>query len=221
VTAILAHHDRIIKQLGRPRPGDAAALPWPALIALVALAGPIYGLVMGSYALDSPHRALMSVYSALKVPLLIIGTTLVCLPGFFAFNTVAGLRNDFGAAIRAILAGQAALTVALASLAPLTAVAYASGIPYRSSLLFNAAMFTLATGFAQTVMRRRYRPLIAANRAHRPMLWLWVVLYAFVGIQMAWMLRPFIGSPDLPVSFFRPQPFSNAYVFLLRLILRP
>ena len=50
------------------------------------------------------------------------------------------------------------------------------------------------------------------------MLWLWMLLYAFVGIQMGWMLRPFIGSPALAVTFFRPEPFSNAYEFVLRLI---
>jgi hypothetical protein len=218
VGAALSHPDDLIKRLGRPRAGDGVALPWPALIGLIALAGPIYGAFMGSYSLDSPERILMSLYSAVKVPILILGTSVVCLPAFFAFNTVAGLRADFGAAIRAVLAGQAALTVALVSLAPLTAVVYASGVDYRSALLFNAAMFTVATGFAQAVMRRRYRPLIEARPGHRLMLWLWVVLYAFVGVQMGWMLRPFIGSPDLPVTFFRQEPFSNAYIFVLRLI---
>jgi hypothetical protein len=219
VSAIFAQPDLLIKRLGRPRAADDVALPARSLILLIALAGPLYGAFMGAYGFNSAERILMVLYSATKMPILILGTTVVCLPAFFAFNTVLGLRADFGAAIRAVLAGQAALTVALASLAPLTAIAYASGIDYRFALLFNAAMFTVATGFAQAVMRRRYRPLIARNRAHRVTLWLWVALYAFVGIQMGWMLRPFIGSPDLPVTFFRQEPFSNAYVFVLRLIM--
>lgn len=33
----------------------------------------------------------------------------------------------------------------------------------------------------------------------------WIVIYAVVGAQMAWILRPFIGTPDLPFQLFRPR----------------
>jgi hypothetical protein len=33
----------------------------------------------------------------------------------------------------------------------------------------------------------------------------WVVLFALVGAQMSWVLRPFIGSPDRPFQWFRPR----------------
>src|SRR5262249_6219663 len=149
--------------------------------------------------------------AAVKVPLLIFVTTVVCLPGFFVLNTVLGLREDFGRAMRAILAGQAGLTVALASLGPITRFAYVSGVDHRQALLFNALMFTVATVIGQVVMLRRYRELTAQpgrGRRHLLMLWAWVVLYAFVGMQMGWMLRPFVGAPGLPVAFFRDEPFS-------------
>lgn len=53
---------------------------------------------------------------------------------------------------------------------------------------------------------------------HRIAIFAWFVLYAFTGIQMGWTLHPFVGSPDLPSSFFRAEPFSNAYVFVSLLI---
>jgi hypothetical protein len=31
------------------------------------------------------------------------------------------------------------------------------------------------------------------------------------------MLRPFVGAPGLPVTFFRDEPFSNAYVAVAKL----
>lgn len=31
----------------------------------------------------------------------------------------------------------------------------------------------------------------------------WVVTYGLVGAQMGWLLRPFIGSPDMPFNWFR------------------
>ena len=31
----------------------------------------------------------------------------------------------------------------------------------------------------------------------------WVFIYGLVGAQMGWLLRPFIGSPDMPFTWFR------------------
>ena len=42
-----------------------------------------------------------------------------------------------------------------------------------------------------------------------------MVLYVFVAIQLAWVLRPFIGSPNVPTRFFREDAWSNAYVVVL------
>lgn len=33
----------------------------------------------------------------------------------------------------------------------------------------------------------------------------WIVAFALVGAQMAWVLRPFIGDPRLPFVWFRPR----------------
>lgn len=32
---------------------------------------------------------------------------------------------------------------------------------------------------------------------------IWVLIYGLVGAQMGWLLRPFIGSPDMPFQWFR------------------
>ncbi len=216
VHAPLAATDRLIKGLGGADGGPARAGTPVWLLGLIVLAGAIYGAFMGSFGL-STDRAPMVLYAAAKMPILILGTTLVCMPGFLALNTVLGLRDDFPLALRAVLAGQAAVTVALASLGPITALMYISGLSHRGALLFNAAMFTLATAAAQAVMRRRYRELVRRDERHHLMLWTWALLYIFVGIQMGWMLRPFVGSPDIPVAFLREEPFTNAYIVVIRL----
>jgi hypothetical protein len=212
----LAHADLLLKALGRPADVPSLPLVRTALVALLAAAA--YGAFMGSFSLHSPERAWLMVYSAAKMPILIAATGALCLPGFFVLNSILGLRGDLPRALGAILASQAALAVALLSLGPLTRLAYFSGIDHREAILVNAGMFAAATVAGHTVMLRRYRPLIADNPLHRFALWAWVVLYVFVGIQMGWMLRPFIGSPAIPVTFLREEPFSNAYVFLVRLI---
>ncbi|MCF7958567.1 MAG: hypothetical protein K9M57_08990 [Phycisphaerae bacterium] len=34
---------------------------------------------------------------------------------------------------------------------------------------------------------------------------IWIFVFALVGAQMSWVLRPFIGHPDLPFQWFRPK----------------
>ena len=206
--------DRLLADLADPR-RDASPR---TLLSIILAAGLFAGALIGTFALDSPDRIPGVLYSALKVPLLLLASAALTLPGFFVINTALRLRDQWPAALRAILRGQAALCCALAALAPLTLLAYASGLSYRAALLWNAATFAAATLTAQLVMRRAYAPLIRHNPRHRHTLLLWSLLYAFVAIQMAWTLRPFLGAPGATPTFLRDEPLSNAYLILLKLL---
>ena len=81
-------------------------------------------------------------------------------------------------------------------------------------------MFATASLAGQWVLRRRYAPLIAIDRRHRAMLYLWVCVYAFVGIQMGWVLRPIIGDPGAATTFFRESAWGNAYVIVWEMVWR-
>ncbi len=47
------------------------------------------------------------------------------------------------------------------------------------------------------------------------LLYVWILLFGFVGTQLAWTLRPFFGSPDQPFSLFRSID-GNFYGEILR-----
>ncbi|MBL9091472.1 MAG: hypothetical protein JNL96_09630 [Planctomycetaceae bacterium] len=216
-----------IDDLLRLRGWAAAAAASPRstrkLGAYAVLFGFTYGAAMGSFGLFDAARPagqllLQMTYSAVKVPLLLGATCLVALPSFFVINSLLGLRDDFRLALRAVVATQAGVAVTLAALAPLTVTWYASSDAYVPAVLFNAAMFAAASGSAQVLLRGHYRALVARNPRHRSMMWTWLGLYAFVGIEMGWMLRPFIGSRDVPVEFFRREPLDNAYVVVARIV---
>lgn len=187
-------------------------------MAIVLLGGAFYGSVMGTFGGFTGDRPLQAIYSGTKVPILIMLTGALAMPSFFVLNTLLGLRSDFGEVIRALALSQTAVTVVLASLAPYTALWYASTMDYHAATLFNAMMFTVAALAAQWVLRRRYASLIARNPRHRITLRVWLVMYTFVGIQMGWVLRPFIGQPDRPVTFFREDAWGNAYVVILETV---
>jgi len=202
-------------------------LPTRQVFLMLLVFGPIYGMAMGSYNWVVGNRSFVDqipqmVYSAVKVPLLITVTLAVAIPSFFVINTLMGLRDDFRTSIRAIVSAQAGLTIILASLLPLTLFMYISlshlSVSYQTAVLFNAAMFGLASVSAQLLLRRYYRSLVAKNPRHQAMVVMWIFVYAFVGIQAAYVLRPFIGNPDDPTTFFRRESFQNAYVKIWALV---
>jgi hypothetical protein len=192
----------------------AARTTLPRLLAFVVGFGLFYGAVMGSFG-AAGDRLLQPIYSASKVPMLLLVTFALSLPSFWVLNALLGLAGDFAEVLRALIATQAVLTIVLASLAPLTVLWYASVTNYHAAILFNAAMFGVASFAAQWSLRRLYRRLIARNPLHRTMLRGWLIIYAFVGIQLGYVLRPFIGDPSQPVAFFRTDSWGNAYVFIL------
>ena len=45
----------------------------------------------------------------------------------------------------------------------------------------------------------------------------WLLVYAVVGAQMGWLLRPFIGDPNVPFTWFRHRE-ANFFLDLLNTI---
>lgn len=185
-----------------------ARVPLARLFLLTTCGGAVYGAVMGNFA--GPLGAL---YSALKVPLLLVASLVLCLPAFRAVNALLGLGADFPAALRAIASAQGTLAVVLASLAPVTAFFELCGLDHSAAVSWNGAAFLIALAAAQTMLARHYRPLVARDARHRLALIAWFVLQVFVGIKAAWVLRPLVGDPTLPVEFVRAgRWYENPYV---------
>lgn len=197
---------------------NGGRVPVSRVALLVLGCGAFYGAVMGSYSGLYEPRLLQILYSAAKVPLLLLVAFILSLPSFFVFNSLLGLRDDFPSAVRGVLQSQIGLAVVLASFAPFTALWYLSTDDYPSSQLFSLVLFGCASAASQILLRHSYRPLIARDARHRYMMWGWQLIHAFVGIQMAWVLRPFVGKPGTPTEFFREDSWSNAYQYIAELI---
>ena len=200
---------------GTVEPGEqATATPLQAILAVLFVGGALYGVVMGSYG-GRPSQAL---FAAIKTPLLLVGATLICLPNFYVVNAVLGLRADFGAACRAVLATEAVVAAMLAALAPVTALVYVSGVSYSGAVFLNGCQFLFAALIGQLALRTRYAELVLRDRRHVIARRVWTLLFVFVAIQLSWVLRPYVGAPSMPSQFFRAESWSNAYVVVAELV---
>ena len=189
----------------------AAYLRWPVAGAAV------HGLALGA----SSGEPLLALYSAVKVPALLACSSLVTLPNFYVLHAVLGLAGDFRDACRGLLAAQAALALALGAFAPLVVMTFVSTADGYFLTVVDGALFLLAAAVGQVVLARHYQRLLARDRRHRVTLASWLVLYVFFAIQLAWVLRPFLGTPGYPVQFLRDHAFEqNAYVVLVEHVVR-
>jgi len=216
MTALINSFDNTLRSLLR-----GAALSEQQIVRYVLLGGACYGALMGSFGgFGGSLSGWQMLMSAVKVPALLLITFALCLPAFFVINALVGVAEDFVQARRALLLSQATVSLVLASLAPFTLLFYASSSHYQAAILFNALMFAIASITAQVLLRRLYAPLIARDPRHASLLRLWLGLFSFTAVQLAYVLRPFVGDPLQPVSIFRSGAWDNAYVVLVHMVAR-
>ena len=169
----------------------------------------IYGAVMGSSA--SLWQALSS---AVKLPLLFVATLLICSPTLYFFNVLYGSNQSLTQNVALMLTAITVTSVLLLSLAPIVVFFLLTTSGYQFFKMLNVAFFAICGIVGVGFLSQGMRIVSAAGeegvRARRWVMWLWVLVYGFVGSQMAWTLRPFIGAPSMKFELFR-QLGGNFY----------
>jgi len=179
-----------------------------------------YGLTMGLF-----RGYLPSAVSSLKLPFLYLFAIGCCLPYIYVMNALIGPRLPLRSCVRLFLLGLSANAVALASYAPVSAffavtTSSDGGSGYRFLLLMHVVAFSVAgaatVGEVSAIFRAVNRGMGKPIR-HRFIL-AFAIMYAFVGTQMAWVLRPWLGSPDTAYAPLRA--IEGSFVeFVYRLVL--
>ena len=169
-----------------------------------------YGVAMGSYG-----GLMQAAASGLKLPLMLSLAILVCFPELYILQQVLGSKLGFRQMLHIILAGFGMIGLVLASFAPIVVFFLITGDNYAFMKLLHVAIFGLA-GFLgmKTILdalkyaceEQTVYPKIGVTVFR-----VWLVILAFVGMQLAWNLRPFIGSRDLEFEWFR-QREGNFYM---------
>lgn len=163
----------------------------------------IYGAVMGA------SNSLPQVISSLvKLPILFLVTLIICTPSLYFFNLLFGSRQTILQNIALIMTAVTTTSVLLLSLAPIALFFLTTASGYQFFKLLNVVVFAISGAMGLVFLREGFAASVdaenPAGRESRRMLFVfWIVLYAFVGTQMAWTLRPFMGAPDQPFVIMR------------------
>jgi hypothetical protein len=178
------------------------------LVACLTL-GAAYGVCMALYGLirGTAYGLFHVAAVALKVPALFLLTLAVTAPSLLAFSALARSSLTLRGTLRLLLAASAASLAVLASFAPVTAFFTFSTRSHPFMQVLNAGAFAIAGAVGLAFVHRGLADALPAEdlarRQQRAILLCWTVVYMGVGAQMAWILRPFVGSPKLPQELFR------------------
>ncbi len=174
----------------------------------------VYGAVLGS-----THSLIQALSSAVKLPLLFLITLIICIPALYIFSVLFGSNQRVGQCLALVLAAITVTAVLLLSFAPITLFFMLTTSGYQFFKLLNVLFFAIAGWVGVLFLGRGMRAIAAADakegsKTRSMILYLWIVLYAFVGSQMAWTLRPFIGDPGMQFELVR-QLGGNFYTNVL------
>lgn len=173
----------------------------------------VYGLLLGMYA-----GGFQMLASMLKIPLLFFGTLFLCLPSLYVFNVLLGSQLSFRQTLAILLASTYLMSAILASFAPILFffILTTSDRPFVSFATFGTC--SIAGLFALMFVWKGMRFLAEKNEAKSSarVLLIWSLIYAIVGTQFAWGLRPFIGQKGVFMLFRALE--GNIYVAVFKTI---
>ena len=218
LTEILSDRDRFFAEVV-----EGEGLRRKLVYALGTLLGlsALYGAAAGAY--SGPAQA---VSAALKLPLLFLGTLAICFPGFFVVQVLVGSRLRLDQNLALVLGALSLSAILLSAVVPITVFFLFTGANYYFLTLLHVlivlgaglvGMVALHDGLAFACEKRGVYPKKAMT-----IMKVWAVLFAFVGIQMAWNLQPFVGDRGQPFQLFRHNEgnFYTAVMYSLEKLAR-
>ncbi|GAB1541657.1 hypothetical protein NUACC21_43290 [Scytonema sp. NUACC21] len=163
----------------------------------------IYGAIIGA-----SHSWVQAISSAIKLPAFYLLALIICFPTLFFFNVLFGSRSSFVQHFVVLLTAVSVISVLLFSFAPVTLFFLITAPDsYQFFKLLNVLIFGITGSFGVKFLYEGMQLLSqqdeVGKKTRTTILRSWLFLYAFVGMQLGWFLRPFFGDPDSKFELFR------------------
>jgi hypothetical protein len=180
---------------------------------LVNILAFFYGVVMECY--NGIDQALSS---AIKMPVLFSLLLIICFPAFYVIQSVLGSRLSLAQMVSIILSGFVYTTSIMVSFSTIVLFFLITGGNYAFIQLLHVAVIALAGIFGMKhiidALKYSCEKKNIYPKTGITVFRFWIVILFFVGSQLSWSLRPFIGANDRPFEIFRKQE-GNFYRGLL------
>ena len=208
---------------GEPAPIQAWMSEWRLSRVLFHAAVVVAGTATFGWVLGAWRDPLQGLYTAIKFPLIVLLTALGngLLNGMLA--PLLGTNLSFRQSLLAVLISFTIAAAVLGACAPLMyfviwnapafSVASSSLTQTMHSFIFVGLAASMAVaGLAGNVRLLQLLQRVSGNpSAARRTLFAWLAGNLLLGSQLAWILRPFVGAPHLPVEFLRANALAGNF----------
>ena len=164
---------------------DVAAIAANAILAIV-VGAVLFGAAVGSW-----HGGAQIAFAGAKVPIVTLGTLVLCAPAFYAISAVFGRPWSARAVVSLMLVAGARFSLVLLAATPVLWLAINLGAPYDLAKLAASVAYALAGLSALGLLLRG----LGDGPGKRATIALFMSVFLLVGAQSAWILRPYIGTP--------------------------
>ncbi|MBI2898621.1 MAG: hypothetical protein HYY17_00380 [Planctomycetes bacterium] len=170
-------------------------------IAVSILASAAFGAAVGCYV-----GRLQILFAAVKMPLFLLGTLLLSFPAMHLFALVAAPRLRMADTFDLALGSVATTARGLGALSPVVAfLSLTSPIPSYKTYLFLVLVLVGSIALSGTISLRQLRrdmERLDLGPAAPRLFAAWLAIYGFAGSQVAWLLRPWVGSSYAVRGYF-------------------
>jgi hypothetical protein len=176
-----------------PRSLDVTAALAKLRFATILAGAAFFGAALGL------HRGGVQIlYAAIKLPLVVLLTAVVCTPVLTSLNRALGRKAVLAEDLSLVLASLARGCLVLAALAPVQLLAALAKLDYHKSVLLAVSSCALAGGVGLAVL---VRGLGQEKTARHFVTLALLAVFALAGTRMTWTLRPYLVRPcvqDVP-----------------------
>lgn len=180
---------------------------------VICMFGFIYGLVMGSY-----HSFIQATVAGVKVMFLFIASLIICFPSFYIIQQILGSKMSLKQMILIVLSGFVLASTITLSFVPIVIFFLLTGNNYHFLQLLHVGIFIFAGIFGVRLIidalkfacdKKNIYPQLGVTVFR-----VWIIILAFVGMQLSWNLRPFLSDKNEEFKLFR-QYEGNFYTAIV------
>ena len=187
-------------------------------VSLIVISTAVYGLVLGWW-----RSVEMALYVAAKLPVVFVGSTLVVSAFAWMAGLVVGARLGYREVLGLVFAVMASASRLLLALVPVVLFFIISAAPtsgtreelrfaHAALLVTHIVIFAAAGVLGNLTLVRELRERVPVKCRVSVLVALWLGVFAFVGCQVGWMMRPLVGSPNITVEFLREDALDSNFL---------
>lgn len=192
--------------LARIRAGTNLAAILKTMIATIVVTMMIVGAALGSY-----RGGVQIAYAAVKLPLVLLGTAVLSAPALTAIGRAAGRRARLGSDLALVMSALAFGALLLVAGTPLVLLGRAIDLAYHQMVLMTVILFAVAglAALRMVIHAVSIEQLRDGSRGWRSAVLGLCIVFATIGGQLSWALRPYLVRPRTPdVPFVRAKEGS-------------